>query len=140
MTCPDCQGTGEIIAEKCEKCHGKKVTREKVKKEITRALDDAQDRALEVIRSRIDNLGTREPIIYPERSSRRIVVQVPGINTAEEGGEEATEDITNVFDKKVDDIFFIIEEIIFLHDVVDGIQKKTPLLAQRGCFRLLTGG
>jgi len=43
------------------------------------ARQDAPERALEVIRNRIDAIGTREPIIYLEPRQDRIVVQLPGI-------------------------------------------------------------
>jgi SecD/SecF fusion protein len=46
-------------------------------------LEDAQLRALEVIRNRVDLMGTEEPIIYPEPRSNRIVVQIPGLETAD---------------------------------------------------------
>lgn len=46
------------------------------------AIRDARDRALEVIRNRVDLMGTEEPIIYPEPRSNRIVVQIPGLDTA----------------------------------------------------------
>lgn len=42
---------------------------------------EAQQRALEVIRNRVDGMGTEEPIIYPEPRSNRIVVQIPGLST-----------------------------------------------------------
>lgn len=50
----------------------------------TSALDeeakkDAQARALEVIRNRVDSMGVAEPIIYPEPGNNRIVVQIPGL-------------------------------------------------------------
>lgn len=46
------------------------------------AVGDAQMRALEVIRNRVDLMGTEEPIIYPEPRSNRIVVQIPGLDAA----------------------------------------------------------
>ncbi len=46
------------------------------------AIRDAQLRALEVIRNRVDLMGTEEPIIYPEPRSNRIVVQIPGLDAA----------------------------------------------------------
>ena len=42
-------------------------------------LSDAQARALEVIRSRVDAMGVAEPIIYPEPGNNRIIVQMPGL-------------------------------------------------------------
>ncbi len=37
------------------------------------------DRALEIIRTRVDSMGVSEPIIFPEPKSERIVVQIPGL-------------------------------------------------------------
>lgn len=45
---------------------------------VARALDDAMNVAVEVIRKRIDELGTREPTII-RQGADRIVVQVPGL-------------------------------------------------------------
>ncbi len=39
---------------------------------------DARNRALEVIRNRVDSMGVAEPIIYPD-GDNRIVVQIPGM-------------------------------------------------------------
>ena len=44
------------------------------------AREDALDRALEVIRNRVDAIGTEEPNIYPEPQNNRIVVQIPGLD------------------------------------------------------------
>ena len=43
------------------------------------AARDARDRSLEVIRNRVDLMGTSEPIIFTE-DDRRIVVQIPGLD------------------------------------------------------------
>jgi SecD/SecF fusion protein len=40
---------------------------------------DAQPRALEVLRNRVDSMGVAEPIIYPEPGNNRIIVQIPGL-------------------------------------------------------------
>ena len=45
---------------------------------LTKAIDDAMAQAVEVIRKRIDELGTREPSIV-RQGDNRIVVQVPGL-------------------------------------------------------------
>jgi SecD/SecF fusion protein len=42
------------------------------------AREKAMDRALEIIRNRVDKIGVAEPIIYPEKGNR-IVVQIPGL-------------------------------------------------------------
>ncbi len=55
------------------------------------ALKDAQARALEVIRNRVDAMGVSEPIIYPEPRNNRIVVQIPGLKT--EDRERAVKNI-----------------------------------------------
>lgn len=46
---------------------------------VNEALRGAQDRTLEVIRNRVDSLGTREPVIYPTKGNR-VVVQLPEAN------------------------------------------------------------
>ncbi len=38
---------------------------------------NARDRALSIIRNRVDKMGTKEPIIYPEPVGNRIIVQIP---------------------------------------------------------------
>jgi len=47
---------------------------------------EAQDKAISVIRSRIDAFGVSEPVIYPETfgDSLRIIVQLPGISNIDE--------------------------------------------------------
>ncbi|MCZ8369782.1 MAG: protein translocase subunit SecD [Porphyrobacter sp.] len=45
---------------------------------VAQAIDDAMDSATEVVRRRIDELGTREPTII-RQGATRIVVQVPGL-------------------------------------------------------------
>lgn len=49
---------------------------------LSEAVDRAMDVATEVVRRRIDELGTREPTII-RQGSRRIVVQVPGLQDPE---------------------------------------------------------
>lgn len=39
---------------------------------------DARDRAIEIIRNRVDSMGIAEPNIYPD-GTKRIVVQIPGM-------------------------------------------------------------
>ena len=41
-------------------------------------IKDARDRALEVIRNRVDGMGVAEPNIYPD-GTKRIIVQIPGM-------------------------------------------------------------
>jgi preprotein translocase subunit SecD len=49
---------------------------------VNQAIDDAMDSATEVVRRRIDELGTREPTII-RQGDTRIVVQVPGLQDPE---------------------------------------------------------
>ena len=49
---------------------------------VDQAIDDAMDSATEVVRRRIDELGTREPTII-RQGDTRIVVQVPGLEDPE---------------------------------------------------------
>ncbi len=53
---------------------------EQIATRLPEAIKKAQERALEVIRNRIDGMGISEPIIYPEQQSR-IVIQLPGISS-----------------------------------------------------------
>ncbi|HOW97808.1 MAG TPA: protein translocase subunit SecD [Kiritimatiellia bacterium] len=55
------------------------------------AISDAQARALEVIRGRVDAMGVAEPIIYPEPGNNRIVVQMPGL-----GAEDRDRAVRNI--------------------------------------------
>lgn len=50
---------------------------------LDQAVTDAMDSATEVVRKRIDALGTREPTII-RQGDRRIVVQVPGLQDPEQ--------------------------------------------------------
>ena len=42
------------------------------------SVSDARDRAVEVVRNRVDSMGVAEPTIYPD-GERRIIVQIPGM-------------------------------------------------------------
>lgn len=55
------------------------------------AKEDAAERALEVIRNRIDELGIKEASVYAEPSSQRIIVQIPG--EGDESRQEALDTI-----------------------------------------------
>lgn len=46
---------------------------------VSKTLEGAQARALEVMRNRIDNLGISEPVIYPGKDNR-ITIQLPGVD------------------------------------------------------------
>jgi SecD/SecF fusion protein len=56
-------------------------------------LRGSQDRALEVIRNRVDKLGISEPVIYPGQDNR-IIVQLPGVD--EEKRKEAEDSIKSL--------------------------------------------
>jgi SecD/SecF fusion protein len=58
---------------------GTSYTLEVVKEELADGnVSDARDRAIEIIRNRVDSMGVAEPNIYPDGDSR-IVVQIPGM-------------------------------------------------------------
>ncbi len=48
----------------------------------TEATRDAQERAMEVIRNRVDAMGVAEPVIYAEPGNR-IVVEIPGLKATD---------------------------------------------------------
>lgn len=62
----------------------------RVAEKMASSIKEAQLRALEVIRNRVDGLGIAEPIIFPEKNNR-IVVQLPGVD--EKKREEARRSI-----------------------------------------------
>ena len=66
---------------------------EQIEEELKKAMSRAQERALEVLRNRVDSLGIAEPIIYPGKDNR-IVIQLPGID--EEKRREAEQMIKSV--------------------------------------------
>lgn len=68
----------------------KEITEEQIASRLPAKVNEAQGRALEVIRNRVDGLGISEPIIYPEKANR-IVVQLPGVG--EKKRDEATDTI-----------------------------------------------
>jgi len=58
---------------------GTSYTLEVVEEELADGnVTDARDRAIEIIRNRVDSMGVAEPNIYPDGDSR-IVVQIPGM-------------------------------------------------------------
>lgn len=69
------------------------LTVEEVEHEVRNILDGAQDRALEVLRNRVDSLGISEPIIFPGKNNR-IIIQLPGIG--ENMRKEAEKSILSV--------------------------------------------
>ena len=66
---------------------------DEVEKQVRDIMRGSQDRALEVIRNRVDKLGIEEPTIYPGKDGR-IMVQLPG--TDAEDRREAEESIRSV--------------------------------------------
>jgi len=69
------------------------ISDEDVTREVKETLNGAQERALEVIRNRIDTLGIAEPNIYPGKDNR-IIIQLPGID--EEKRQEAEKSIQSL--------------------------------------------
>ena len=63
---------------------------EEIRARVNTIMENAQDRALQVLRNRIDALGIAEPNIYPAKGNR-IVIQLPGID--EKKREEAERNI-----------------------------------------------
>ncbi len=57
----------------------KDATEAQIQAKLPERVHEARERALEVIRNRVDNLGIAEPVIYPEKQDR-IVVQLPGVD------------------------------------------------------------
>ncbi|MCA1809481.1 MAG: protein translocase subunit SecD [Kiritimatiellia bacterium] len=59
------------------------LTEAQLRSRLPQAVREAQEKALEIIRNRVDALGVAEPIIYPEQHNR-IAVQIPGSSPEEQ--------------------------------------------------------
>lgn len=57
-------------------------TNEEIREYLTSESDDAVNRAIEIIRQRIDRFGVTEPSIQ-KQGTRRLVVELPGVDDAE---------------------------------------------------------
>ena len=57
--------------------------------EVARTLDGADDRMIEIIRRRVDAMGTNEPVIQSVKGKHQILVQLPGADS--KTGDEARE-------------------------------------------------
>lgn len=60
-----------------------KTSDDKIIKMINDALDEALDRSVIVLRSRIDEFGATNPIIHPVKSTGRIEIELPGFDNEE---------------------------------------------------------
>ncbi len=101
---------------------------------IPEALQNAQERALEVIRNRIDGLGIAEPAIYPEGRDR-IVIQLPGIG--EDKRDEAERSIKSAafleFRMVSDENDALVAELFDQREVPEGF--RVVQLEDRGVTR-----
>jgi preprotein translocase subunit SecD len=75
---PSINGTGTTREWDLEVVDGSRFILTQTRAGLTLAVDNAMDSATEVVRKRIDALGTREPTIIRE-GDERIVVDVPGL-------------------------------------------------------------
>lgn len=82
----------QTIIERAE-AEGKTLTEEEIATQMERAMRNANETAVEVVRARIDTLGTEEPVISGG-SNGRIYVQMPG--ASEEKRQQAEELVRSV--------------------------------------------
>jgi preprotein translocase subunit SecD len=75
---PVMQGATTVRERELQVIDGQRIVLTQTEAGVTQAIDDAMDSATEVVRRRIDELGTREPTII-RQGDTRIVVQVPGL-------------------------------------------------------------
>jgi preprotein translocase subunit SecD len=75
---PTMQGATTVREWELQVVDGQRMVLTPTEAGINQAIDDAMNSAIEVVRRRIDELGTREPTII-RQGSTRIVVQVPGL-------------------------------------------------------------
>lgn len=88
------------------------LTDEEIGNKVSQVLQGSQNRALEVLRNRVDNLGIDEPIIYAGKDNT-IIIQLPGID--EEKRKEAEKSIRSAafleFRMVHDDNFKLVDEM-----------------------------
>jgi preprotein translocase subunit SecD len=75
---PAMQGATTVREWELNVVDGQRIVLSQTDAGVNQAIDDAMDSATEVVRRRIDELGTREPTII-RQGATRIVVQVPGL-------------------------------------------------------------
>jgi preprotein translocase subunit SecD len=75
---PMASGAGAQREWNIEVLDGQRIVLTPTRSGIDRAVDSAMDTAIEIVRKRIDALGTREPTIV-RQGATRIVVDVPGL-------------------------------------------------------------
>lgn len=75
---PVMQGASTVREWELSVVDGQRIVLTQTDAGVNQAIDDAMDSATEVVRRRIDELGTREPTII-RQGDTRIVVQVPGL-------------------------------------------------------------
>ncbi|MCB2067777.1 MAG: protein translocase subunit SecD [Erythrobacter sp.] len=76
---PLINGTGLVREWDLQVVDGSRFVLTQTEQGLNQAVEDAMDSAADVIRRRIDDLGTREPTII-RQGANRIVVQVPGLD------------------------------------------------------------
>jgi preprotein translocase subunit SecD len=79
---PVMQGTTTVREWELQVVDGQRIVLSQTDAGVAQAINDAMDGAIEVVRRRIDELGTREPTII-RQGDTRIVVQVPGLQDPE---------------------------------------------------------
>jgi preprotein translocase subunit SecD len=79
---PVMQGASTVREWELKVVDGQRIVLTQTDAGVNQAIDDAMDSATEVVRRRIDELGTREPTII-RQGDTRIVVQVPGLQDPE---------------------------------------------------------
>ncbi|MBX7495671.1 protein translocase subunit SecD [Qipengyuania sp. 6B39] len=79
---PSINGTGLVREWDLAMEDGNRIILSPTQEGVDQAVNDAMESAIEVIRKRIDELGTREPTII-RQGDTRIVVQVPGLEDPE---------------------------------------------------------
>lgn len=75
---PVMQGASTVREWELSVVDGQRIVLAQTDAGVNQAIDDAMDGAVEVVRTRVDALGTREPTII-RQGDTRIVVQVPGL-------------------------------------------------------------
>jgi preprotein translocase subunit SecD len=109
---PQINGTGTTREWNLQVVDGSRIVLSQTKAGLDTAVDNAMDSATEVVRKRIDALGTREPTII-RQGAERIVVDVPGLKDPQQ--------LKDLLGQTAELEFKLVDQTALQSDVVKGV-------------------
>nr|WP_166175951.1 protein translocase subunit SecD [Altererythrobacter segetis] len=109
---PALNGTGSVREWDLQVVDGSRFVLSQTQQGLDQAVTQAMDSATEVVRKRIDALGTREPTIVRE-GAKRIMVQVPGLQNPQQ--------LKDLLGKTAELEFKLVDTTALQSDIAQGI-------------------